>query len=127
MSFSKKILLGLIVGVAAGLFFGERIAFLKVAADGYVKLLQVTVLPYITVSLIAGLGGLNGKEARTLGVKVGAVVLLLWLVGLALALLFPLAFPELKAATFFSTTSFQVSMRLFWNQLNVILHAIVVA
>jgi Na+/H+-dicarboxylate symporter/ABC-type amino acid transport substrate-binding protein len=107
MSFSKKILLGLVVGLAAGLFFGERIAFLKVAADGYVKLLQVTVLPYITVSLIAGLGSLNSKEARTLGVKVGAVVLLLWLVGLALALLFPLAFPELKAATFFSTTSIE--------------------
>ena len=28
MSFSKKILLGLILGVAIGLFFGERIAFL---------------------------------------------------------------------------------------------------
>ena len=28
MSFSKKILLGLIFGVAVGLFFGERIAFL---------------------------------------------------------------------------------------------------
>ncbi|HTG72534.1 MAG TPA: cation:dicarboxylase symporter family transporter [Terriglobia bacterium] len=107
MSFSKKILLGLIFGVAVGLFFGERIAFLGIAAEGYVKLLQVTVLPYITVSLIAGLGSLSSKEARILGMKVGVVVVLLWLVGLALAFLFPLAFPELKAATFFSTTIIQ--------------------
>ena len=107
MSFSKKILLGLIFGVAVGLFFGERIAFLGIAAEGYVKLLQVTVLPYVTVSLIAGLGSLSSKDARLLGMKVGVVVVLLWLVGLALAFLFPLAFPELKAATFFSTTIIQ--------------------
>jgi Na+/H+-dicarboxylate symporter len=107
MSFSKKILLGLIFGVAVGLFFGERIAFLGIVADGYVKFLQVTVLPYIMVSLIAGLGSLSSKEARILGMKVGVVVVLLWLVGLALAFLFPLAFPELKAATFFSTTIIQ--------------------
>ena len=56
MSFSRQILVGLTLGIAAGLFFGEDAAALKWAADGFVKLLQMMVLPYITVSIIGSLG-----------------------------------------------------------------------
>ena len=45
MSPSRKILVGLVTGVAVGLFFGEQTAVLDWAADGFVKLLQMTVLP----------------------------------------------------------------------------------
>jgi hypothetical protein len=51
MSFSNRILIGLGAGVIVGLFFGERSSALKWAADGFVKLLQMTVLPYVTVSI----------------------------------------------------------------------------
>ena len=59
MTFSRQILAGLAGGVLTGLFFGEQAAALGWAADGFVKLLQMMVLPYITVSIVASLGSLS--------------------------------------------------------------------
>jgi hypothetical protein len=44
MSLSGQILIGLVAGVAVGLFFGETVAPLQIVADGFIKLLQMTVL-----------------------------------------------------------------------------------
>ena len=104
MSFSRKILVGLLSGLALGLFLGELVAPLKVIADSFVKLLQMTVLPYVTLSIITSLGSLDASEARRLGARVGAVLVGLWLVALLFAALFPLAFPVRESASFFSTT-----------------------
>ena len=104
MTFSRKILVGLVSGIALGIFLGEAVAPLKIAADGFVKLLQMTVLPYVTVSIISSLGGLSFDEARTLGRKLGAVLVGLWLIALLFAFLIPLAFPPLETASFFSTS-----------------------
>ena len=106
-SLSARIGLGLAAGVALGLFIGERAAFLDVIADGYVKLLQMTVLPYVTVSIVSGLGALNPTQARTLLKRVGLVLLLVWSVGLAAVFLFPVMFPPAVNASFFSTTLLQ--------------------
>jgi Sodium:dicarboxylate symporter family len=54
VTLSKRILLGLVAGVGIGLFLGERASFLELPAKGFVQLLQVTVLPYVVVSLVAG-------------------------------------------------------------------------
>jgi Na+/H+-dicarboxylate symporter len=51
MSSSTKIVVGLLSGVFVGIFLGEHAAFLKIVADAFVKLLQMTVLPYITLSM----------------------------------------------------------------------------
>ena len=67
MTFSQQILIGLASGILTGLFFGERASAIQWGADGFVKLLQMMVLPYITVSIIASLGSLNPRELRTLG------------------------------------------------------------
>ena len=56
MSFSTQILIGLALGTLTGLFLGERAAAFGWAADGFVKLLQMTVLPYVTVSIVGSLG-----------------------------------------------------------------------
>ena len=104
MTFSRKVLVGLLSGLALGLFLGEYVAPLKVVADGFVKLLQMTVLPYVTISIISSLGALSADDAKRLGLKAGAVLLALWGVALAFAFLFPLAFPQLESARFFSTT-----------------------
>src|SRR6476660_9618091 len=92
-SSSRKVLIGLAAGVAVGLFAGERASVFQVAADAYIKLLQMTVLPYVTVSIIGGLGALNAGDARALGKRVALVLLLLWALALALVFLFPLMFP----------------------------------
>ena len=104
MSFSTKILVGLVSGVLVGLFFGEHAAVLKVVADGFVKLLQMAVLPYITISIITSLGTLRYDQAKTLGLRAGAVLGGLWCVALLFTFLIPLAFPEIETASFFSTT-----------------------
>ena len=49
----------LLLGVATGLIFGERVAFLQPIGTGFVKLMQITIFPYIVVSLIVGLGKFN--------------------------------------------------------------------
>ena len=104
MSFSKRILVGLATGVAVGLFLGERAAIFRWAADGFVKLLQMTVLPYVTVSIVGSLGRLRYEDARVLGVKTGAVLAGLWVLALAFTFAIPLSFPQVQNASFFSTT-----------------------
>ena len=104
MSSSTKILVGLVSGAFVGVFFGEHAGALKIAADGFVKLLQMMVLPYITISIIASLGTLDYDQVKTLGLRAGAVVIGLWCFALIFAFLMPLAFPKTETASFFSTT-----------------------
>jgi Na+/H+-dicarboxylate symporter/ABC-type amino acid transport substrate-binding protein len=104
MSFSNKIVAGLLGGVLLGIFLGERALVLKWAADGFVKLLQMTVLPYVTVSIIGSLGRLAPEDAKTLGLRTGAVLVGLWLLALVFTFLIPFTFPEVENASFFSTT-----------------------
>jgi Na+/H+-dicarboxylate symporter len=104
MTFTNKILAGLTAGILVGLFVGEFASALQWAADGFVKLLQMTVLPYVTVSIVGSLGRLNATEARLLGLRAGLVLVALWLVALVFAGLIVLTFPRVDNATFFSTT-----------------------
>jgi Na+/H+-dicarboxylate symporter/ABC-type amino acid transport substrate-binding protein len=104
VTFSSRILVGLASGVVVGLFLGERAGALRWAADGFVKLLQMTVLPYITISIISSLGSLRQEDAKRLALRVGAVLVGLWIVALTFALLIPLTFPRVENAAFFSTT-----------------------
>ena len=104
VSSSTKILVGLVSGAFVGVFFGEHAGALKIAADGFVKLLQMAVLPYITISIITSLGTLRYDQAKTLGLRAGAVLGGLWCIALLFAFLIPVAFPEIETASFFSTT-----------------------
>jgi len=104
VSLSTKVLIGLGLGIAAGVFFGEQAAFLKVFGDAFIQLLQMTVLPYVMASLIAGLGGLSFHQAAALGKKCGLLLVVLWAIGMAMVLAMPLAFPTWESASFFSTS-----------------------
>ena len=107
MSFSARILVWLAGGGAAGLFFGDLVSPLAVVASGFVKLLQMTVLPYVTLSIVTSLGGLSREEAAHLGRRAGIVLAGLWSIGLVAALLLPLAFPQVRQGSFFSTSLLQ--------------------
>lgn len=103
MTFTRQILLGLLVGILLGLFFGESIGWMSVAGDVYIGLLQMTVLPYIMLSLIANLGRISWRESRGLLTTLCAVFLVFLLAGGAILFLTPLAFPPSEAANFFSS------------------------
>ena len=103
MGLSARIFTGLGAGILTGLFFGELVADLKIIGDIFISLLQVTILPYIIVSLIAGFGRMEMAQARRLAVRGSLVLLAIW--GLALVIIFvgAWAFPDLDTAAFFSS------------------------
>ncbi len=103
-SLSGMIFISLALGIVTGLFFGEMVAFLDVIGKAWIALLQMTVLPYVMLSLIAGLGRLSYHEALRLATKGGLLLLLLWAISIAVILLFPFTFPDWESATFFSTS-----------------------
>ncbi len=104
MSFTSKILIGLGAGVVTGLFLGEHASAFQWLANAFVKLLQMTVLPYVTLSIVTSLGSLTAAQARVMGIRAGAVIASLWAIGLGFAFLIPLAFPRIESAMFFSTS-----------------------
>lgn len=99
---SALILIGLTAGVLVGLFFGERASVLQPAADMYIRLMQMTVLPYLVVTLIGGLGRLDRMTARRLGFRATLLVVLVILLSVIVIGLMPLAFPQLRSASFYS-------------------------
>jgi Na+/H+-dicarboxylate symporter/ABC-type amino acid transport substrate-binding protein len=101
---SRRIPIGLVAGIATGVFLGDAAAVLQPVADGFVRLLQMTVLPYVTIAIISGLGSLDPVRARTLGKRVGLVLVLLWVIAIAAAFLVGQIFPVHASASFFSTT-----------------------
>ena len=103
-SSTRNILIGLALGVATGLFLGEKAGVFELVAEAYLRLLQMTVLPYVMVSLIQGIGSLDGARARRLFVRVGTLSLVLWALALGAVMLMPFVFPEIESASFFSTT-----------------------
>ncbi len=104
LSLSTYILIGLLLGVFCGLFFGEYVGGLQIVGDAFIKLLQMSILPYIVVSLVAGIGGLRFDQAKALARKAGLLLLLFWAVGFFIILVLPLAFPNLDTGSFFSTS-----------------------
>jgi Na+/H+-dicarboxylate symporter len=103
-SLSTNILIGLLLGVVTGLFFGDYCARLQIIGDAFIKLLQMSILPYIVVSIIAGIGGLSFDRAKALARKAGVLLLLFWAVGFFIILVLPLAFPHTDTGSFFSTS-----------------------
>ena len=104
LGIATQVFIGLGLGIATGVFFGEEVAFLKVFGDAFIALLQITVIPYVMIALITSLGRLTLADVKTLGIKAGSVLLLLWAVGLVVVLLAPLAFPDWPSASFFSVS-----------------------
>ena len=104
MQLSTKVLIGMGLGVLTGLFFGEMAGFLSIVGEAFIQLLQMTVLPYVMVSLIAALGRLSYQQVGQLALKVGAVLLLLWAVTISVVMIMPVAFPDWESASFFTTS-----------------------
>ena len=95
MSLSHQILLGLVLGLFTGLFFGEYAANLQIVGDAFVRLLQMTILPYIVCSLIANIGGLNQAQAKMMGGKIGLLLGVFWVLAMLVLAIVPMSLPVL--------------------------------
>ena len=102
LSLSTKVFLGVCLGVFTGVFFGDKVSWMTVAGNVFIGLLQMTVLPYIMISLIVNIGRLSLETGKRL-VKFGAIFLTLLLgLGLIGLLVFPFAFPDWGTGSFYS-------------------------
>ena len=100
----NPIVTGLVLGVACGLFFGEATRPLDVVATGFIRLLQMAVLPYIVVSLTAAIGRLSPRDGGFLARTAGTTLLVLWGLTLALVVAMPLGFPARPHGAPYATT-----------------------
>ncbi|MEM8668169.1 MAG: cation:dicarboxylase symporter family transporter [Planctomycetota bacterium] len=97
-----QISMGLVLGVLCGVTFGDYCASLQALGDAYVGLLQMTVLPYLVVSLIAKMGRLDAHQARQMGAVALVVLLVLWVIGILVIVLASAVLPDIQGASFFS-------------------------
>ena len=102
-SLSTQVILGLIFGIVVGIGVGDMTAPLQEIGKAFILLLQMTVLPYIMLSLITGLGHLSYHDVILLARKVGTLLVCSWALAFVVILLIPLAFPATESASFFST------------------------
>ncbi len=97
----RRVLSALALGIAVGLFLGEYVWPLKIVSDVYVKLLQVTVLPYVLGSVIAGLGAHSPEDGKRLAVRGGVLLLLFWVAAFAIVVATSLAYPPGRSISVF--------------------------
>lgn len=97
-----RTILGLALGIFCGLFLGEIAGGLQVVGQLYIKLLQMTVLPYVMAAVILGIGRLDSSSAGTLGLRAVALIGLIWLVSWLTSFTVPLAYPEWETGSFFA-------------------------
>jgi len=101
---STQVVLALVLGALVGLVCGEKTAFLQGVGKAFILLLQMTLLPYIVLSLITGLGHLHYQQVKVLALRVGTFLARSWGLAFVVILVMPLAFPTWQSASFFSTS-----------------------
>ncbi len=100
----QRVIIALVLGIFTGIFVGEPAGDIEVIGNVYIRLLQMTVLPYVLVSIIGGLGRLDSNMASRIGMRAVKVILLMWLSVMITLLLLPLAYPNWQTSGFFSTS-----------------------
>lgn len=102
---SLQIIVAMIVGLIIGATTSTVITGVNEIANAFVMLLQMTALPYISLSLITGLGGLPSAKISSTVQK--SLLTLLSLIALVLffILLAPIAFPSWQSADFYSVNT----------------------
>ena len=77
-SLSIHVLFGVCLGIFAGVFFGPYCSILQPVASIFTMLLQMVVLPYLSCSLIHGLGSMAPATAKRLLKSGWPFFVLLW-------------------------------------------------
>ena len=113
MSFNKpplsvQIISAMFIGLLLGYYFSVSYSVIDNTANAFVTSLQMTVLPYIILSLIVGLGGLSPSKAKNISKQSVFIILMMILVVLFFIFSTPLAFPDWQNAEFYSANTIKV-------------------
>ena len=103
LNLTSWILVGFILGILTGIFFGDLTGAMKPASEAFIKIWQITILPSVALSLIVGIGSLKRDTAKQIAVKACLILLLFWVICVVGYFSFQLAFPPRMEASFFST------------------------
>ena len=105
MSSSRRILIGLVAGIAVGVFLGERATVFAWAADGVRQAAadDGAALRHAVDRRPASGRSVTRRRGRSASGR-APCSLGLWALALVFAFLIPLAFPHVQTASFFSTT-----------------------
>ncbi|MGD9250015.1 MAG: dicarboxylate/amino acid:cation symporter [Desulfobacterales bacterium] len=82
-----RILLGLILGAAAGLVFGPKIEWVSPFGDIFVRLLKMIVMPVVMFTLIVGAASIHPARLGRVGVKALVIYMLTTACAVALGLI----------------------------------------
>ena len=105
-SLTSLIVAGLVLGVAAGLFFGEPMGKLQIVGTIFIRLTLITVIPYILIALVHGIGSLDARTAKRLATRGLPVLALFWALTIVVLYVMPLAFPRRTVASFYDPNRF---------------------
>ncbi len=103
------IIISMATGFAIGMATTDVYFLVSATADAFIMLLQMPALPYISLSLIVGVGSLSPEKARSASFQILSVLFLLLLVMLFFILLSPIAFPDWKNADFYNASTIKAS------------------
>ena len=104
MSLSNKVIIASIAGILCGLIFGDLCVFLGLLGDIFIKIMQITVIPYIIVSLLHAIGGLTKEKGKAIAIKGCVVLFIFWLISILIFFTLQLIFPSIESASSFSST-----------------------
>ena len=94
VNLSIWVIIGALLGILCGAFFGQYTAVLEPIGATYVMLLQMVVFPFLVSSLLHGLGSLTPATAWRLFKSGAPFFLLAWIVVFAALFLLAQAIPE---------------------------------
>lgn len=97
-SLSYQVLVAVLLGIFAGIFFGPLCKLVKPIGDAFTMLLQMVVLPYLCFSLIHGLGSISPSMGKRLLKSGWPFFLAIWLFTLLLIYLLGQLIPSPKVA-----------------------------
>lgn len=103
LSLTIWILISFILGISAGLVFGDLCSVMKPLTEVFIKIWQITILPSVVISLIVGVGRLKRDTAKAIAIKAFLILLLIWVICIIGYFSFQMAFPPRIDASFFST------------------------
>lgn len=117
-SLGLQILVAVILGIFCGFFFGPLTSVLNPIGSAYTMLLQMAVLPYITFSLIHGLGSMQPMVGKKI-FKVGwPYFLSLWIFVFLLIFLLASLIPNVLPSLIVSEASSQIEAQFTKNFLS---------
>ncbi|WNC67877.1 cation:dicarboxylase symporter family transporter [Thalassotalea nanhaiensis] len=102
---ANKIIIAMFLGLLIGFTTQFTLPVVELTGQGFVMLMQMTALPYISVSLIYGIGSMSRKQGKQLIKFGGSTLLILSTIVLVFIGLSPLAFPDWSAAAFYSASN----------------------